>query len=161
MWNLHFQVRRACWTWRWVGNAASLKQTQHGKVCVVLQQRGHWWSHREPWELCVSLTQSNGSCHCFSKGKLWRGRRTVGAVWGKQREPVWTGGKKNGSGFELFVVLLLFWLWWHKNGLHGHLQRLATDCPGILHRGFHLLPASLFPNHETQMNVFCSKWAWP
>lgn len=21
-------------------------------------------------ELCVSLTQSNGSCHCFSKGKL-------------------------------------------------------------------------------------------
>lgn len=111
--------------------------------------------------VCFYQTESKGNCHCSAKASSEGARRCSGLSGPSERirENQFELVGENASGFELFVVVLQFSLRWCKSCLHGDLQRPATDCPGILHRGFHLLAAILFPNHETQMNVFCSKWA--
>lgn len=60
----------------------------------------------------------------------------------------------NGSGFELFAVLLLFRLSWSRSGLRGDRPRPAVGCLGMLCRGCTSSLAILAPNHKTQMNVF-------
>lgn len=158
MWNLHW-VRRAHRIWRCTAKAASIKQIAQ-KDLLVLKLRGIYWSPRGTvgtvcfYQIAKAIATATAKESCEGG---WGAELPGPPERIRENQFELVGG--NASGFELFAVVLQFSLRWCKSCLHGDLQRPATDCPGILHRGFHLLQAILFPNHETQMNVFCSKWA--